>query len=232
MEKTLKVTNVLSDPTRYHIYQHLVSTQQEVTVAEVAEKFDIHQNVARLHLSKLEDIRLVISFTKKTGKGGRPARVYTLSDELIELSFPFRDYRTLARIAIESMASLGQAGQHALYETGKKYGMQIFKEVQQTTPHLVVQEKIELLEDAGKMLGLYATFDYNEGDRTITFEINNCPFKEIAETNKDIVCSMHGSFLKGMFAALFADMELIEEKNMFAHDCSKCSYLVNLATVQ
>lgn len=231
MEKTLKVTNVLSDPTRYHIYQHIVSSQKEVTVAQIAEKFDIHQNVARLHLSKLEDIRLVKSFSKKTGKGGRPAKVYTLSDELIELSFPYRDYRTLAKIAIESMASLGDIGEQALYQTGKKYGTEMFSQINRTSRHLTIQEKIDILEDTGKMLGLYASFTYNETTGSISFEINNCPFKEVAETNDNIVCKMHSSFLKGMFESLFEDIELIEEKNMFTHDCSQCSYLVNLATV-
>ncbi|XGA29544.1 helix-turn-helix domain-containing protein [Virgibacillus sp. CBA3643] len=60
MENTLKLTNVLSDPTRYNIYQFIVKHHKEVSVVEIAGEFDIHQNVARLHLSKLEDINLVM----------------------------------------------------------------------------------------------------------------------------------------------------------------------------
>lgn len=231
MEKTLKVTNVLSDPTRYNIYQHLVTSRKEVTVAEMAKKFDIHQNVARLHLSKLEDIQLIQSYAKKSGKGGRPAKVYTLSNKLIELSFPQRDYRTLAAITIESMASLGEAGKQALYQTGHKYGMEMVGRGPGSNANLSMEEKIHLLEDTSDMLGLYASFTYNEADHNISFQINNCPFREVAESNHDIVCTMHSSFLKGMFTAVFDDMELKEETNMFMHDCNHCSYKLNLSIV-
>src|SRR5690625_27597 len=108
MENTLKVTNVLSDPTRFNIYQHIIKRRKPVTVLNVAEEFDIHPNVARLHLSKLEEIKLITSHFQKTGRGGRPSRLYELSDNVIELNFPFRDYKLLATIAIESFADLGE----------------------------------------------------------------------------------------------------------------------------
>lgn len=41
MEHTLKVTNVLSDPTRFNIYQFMIQNRKEVTVTEIAEHFDI-----------------------------------------------------------------------------------------------------------------------------------------------------------------------------------------------
>jgi len=231
MEQTLRVTNVLSDPTRYSIYQYLIMYRKDVNVMEIAEKFDIHPNVARMHLSKLEDIHLVRSHAKKTGKGGRPGRVYSLSDELIELNFPSRDYKTLASIAIESMAALGEPGRQALYETGKKYGNEVIMGELKTKAEPSMQEKINILEDAGKMLGLYSSFTYNEEEHSISFNINNCPFKEIAASNNIMVCNMHSSFLKGMFEALFDNIQLKEETNMFTQDCSHCSYRVNLTIV-
>src|SRR5690625_1948671 len=93
MEHALKVTNVLSDPTRFNIYQFMIQHRHEVTVTEIADHFDIHPNVARMHLTKLQDINLLISYSKRTGKGGRPSRLYSLSEEVIELNFPHRDYK-------------------------------------------------------------------------------------------------------------------------------------------
>lgn len=61
-------SNVLSDPTRFNIYQYLIKHHQEVGVAEIAELFDIRPNVARLHLSKLEDINIVESYLKRLAK--------------------------------------------------------------------------------------------------------------------------------------------------------------------
>ena len=51
------------------------------------------------------------SETKKTGKGGRPSRLYVLSEDVIQLQFPFRDYQLLAKIAFNSLLSLGAAGE-------------------------------------------------------------------------------------------------------------------------
>jgi transcriptional regulator len=69
MEQTLKITNVLADPTRFSIYNYIVNQNREVTVQEIADEFSIHPNVARLHLSKLEDVGMLKSENKKPDAG-------------------------------------------------------------------------------------------------------------------------------------------------------------------
>ena len=50
-----RLTAVLADGTRYRIYRSIVERPGvEVTVADVAERFELHPNVARMHLTKLE----------------------------------------------------------------------------------------------------------------------------------------------------------------------------------
>ncbi|GAB3791348.1 helix-turn-helix transcriptional regulator [Virgibacillus kimchii] len=230
MEQTLKVTNVLSDPTRYNIYQHIIQNQREVSVVDIAEKFDIHPNVARLHLSKLEDINMVKSYSKKSGKGGRPSRLYRLSDEVIELNFPHRDYKMLATIALESFLDLGEPGRKALYRTGKEYGTKVMEHYQKmpVNQELTVKQKLTILQDAGTMLGMYPNFEYNEEMESIRFSINNCPFKEVAVHNHTMICNMHHSFIKGMLEVLFTDIDLKEEENMF-EGCQSCKYVAKLS---
>jgi predicted ArsR family transcriptional regulator len=204
MEQTLKITNVLSDPTRYYIYQYITKRHQEVTVQEVAENFNIHPNVARLHLSKLEDVNMLASETKKTGKGGRPSRLYRLSEDVIQLHFPYRDYMLLSKVAMQTMISLGEAGKEALFITGKRFGTEIIEQ---------------------EMAGFYPEFEANGDQSKIYFQIFNCPFKEVAEEHTETVCNMHHEFLKGMFGALFESVELIEKENMIS-GCETCSYQV------
>jgi predicted ArsR family transcriptional regulator len=227
MEQTLKITNVLSDPTRYYIYQYITKRHQEVTVQEVAENFNIHPNVARLHLSKLEDVNMLTSETKKTGKGGRPSRLYCLSDDVIQLNFPFRDYMLLAKVAIQTMISLGEAGKQALYLTGKRFGVEVIEQElsKKSIEELNFDQKLTILKSAATLAGFYPEFEAN-GDRTkIFFQIYNCPFKEVASTHSETVCTMHFEFLKGMFGALFQSVELIEKENMIT-GCETCSYQV------
>lgn len=89
MENTLKVTNVLSDPTRFYIYQYITKRHQDVTVQEIADEFSIHPNVARLHLSKLEDVRMLHSETKKQVKVVAPADYIVYQMKLFNLAFLF-----------------------------------------------------------------------------------------------------------------------------------------------
>lgn len=225
LEQTLKITNVLSDPTRFSIYQYITKHHNEVTVQEIADSFNIHPNVARLHLSKLEDVNMLVSETKKTGKGGRPSRLYRLSDDVVQLNFPFRDYQLLSEIAIGTLLSLGDIGKQALLETGERYGKEIIqKEMKRTGIELNFNDKLHLLKDAASMLGFYPEFDNNPEQTKVYFKIFNCPFKEVAAQDIGNICKMHFAFLEGMFKSLFNNARLVQEDNMFK-GCESCNYL-------
>lgn len=227
MEQTLKVTNVLSDPTRYYIYQYINNRHEEVNVQEVADEFNIHPNVARLHLSKLEDVNMLVSETKKTGKGGRPSRLYRLSEEVIQLHFPYRDYMLLAKVAMQTMLSLGEVGKQALHLTGKRFGAELMDQElakrAQTGIVMTFEQKIEILRSAATLAGFYPSLEANSEKNKIFFKIFNCPFKEVALDHAEEVCTMHHEFIKGMFEELFDDIELVENENMLS-GCKTCSY--------
>jgi predicted ArsR family transcriptional regulator len=226
MEQVLKITNVLADPTRYEIYQYITRKHKDVTVQEIADAFNIHPNVARLHLTKLEDVNMLVSETKKTGKGGRPSRLYRLSDDVIQLHFPFRDYQLLSKIAIQTMMKLGEVGKQALYETGKAFGQELVQSHVQnmhSLEQMSIEERMEILQKAAEAAGFYPEFHYNAEQGKIYFEIFNCPFKEIAFTHPDTICYMHNAFLRGMLEVLFPDAELVTEEIM-PSGCNSCTY--------
>ncbi len=227
MEQTLKITSVLADPTRYYIYQFILNNHREVTVQDIADKFEIHPNVARLHLSKLEDVKMIVSESKKTGKGGRPSRLYRLSDEVIQLQFPFRDYQLLAKISLQALSSLGAQGKDALTQAGKVFGKELIQQkliMSSTSIHqLSFQDKIDLLNEAAKMSGFSPEFHATEEDGKIILQVFNCPFKELAIADPDVICTMHNAFLMGMFESVFENVELKEFENMFSQ-CDYCAY--------
>ncbi|MDW7614558.1 helix-turn-helix domain-containing protein [Peribacillus simplex] len=233
MEQTLKITNVLADPTRYYIYQHIVDNHGDVSVQQIADSFKIHPNVARLHLSKLEDVDLLTSDARKTGKGGRPSRLYRLSDKVIQLHFPYRDYQLLSRIAIQTMMKLGEQGKQALYETGKVFGEELINQqlALNSTPidRLAFAERVNMLKNAATIAGLSPEIQASEEENKIYFRIFNCPFKEVTEVEPGTICSMHNSFLKGMFEALFDNVNIVELENMMAN-CTTCSYQASVLT--
>lgn len=226
VEKTLKITNVLSDPTRYSIYEFITKRHKDVTVQEIAEHFDIHPNVARLHLSKLEDVNMLVSETKKTGKGGRPSRLYRLSEKVIQLNFPYRDYQLLAKIALESLFSLGESAKEALYETGKRFGTEYMESEiakRHLTEELTFEQKLEIFKDAAELAGFSPEFEYDKEESVIYLQIYNCPFKELAHSHYETVCPTHRQFLRGMFESLFGPVTLTEKENI-VDGCDSCSY--------
>ena len=227
MEQTLKITNVLSDPTRFYIYQYITNCHRDVTVQEIADQFSIHPNVARLHLSKLEDVHMLYSETKKTGRGGRPSKLYRLSTEVIQLSFPFRNYQLLSSILLKSLEKLGADGSEALYETGFAFGKEMMEqEIARSSlsaGKLSNKDKLHLLKQAAIMSGLKPELEWDDEEQSMYFEIFNCPFKEAAKEHKDKVCMMHQQFFIGMFEAVFPDVLLSERQNMIT-GCQQCAY--------
>ncbi|MBT2645931.1 helix-turn-helix domain-containing protein [Bacillus sp. ISL-34] len=227
MEQTLKITNVLADPTRYYIYQHIVNNHGDVSVQQIADSFNIHPNVARLHLSKLEDIDMLTSDARKTGKGGRPSRLYRLSDKVIQLNFPYRNYQLLSRIAIQSLMTLGEQGKQALYETGKVFGEELINHQlalnSKSIDRIAFAEKVNMLKNAAMIAGLSPEIQASEEEKKIYFRIFNCPFKEVTEVEPRTICSMHNSFLEGMFEALFDNVNIVELESMISN-CATCSY--------
>ena len=232
MEQALKITNVLSDPTRYYIYQYISQKHTDVTVQEIADEFNIHPNVARLHLSKLEDVNMLKSETKKTGKGGRPSRLYALSDDVIQLQFPFRDYQLLAQIACNTLLSLGEVGKNALYETGKQFGKELMEQhlrhLNINENELTVEQKIQIAKEALTTAGLSPTFELSIDETKIFYEVYNCPFKEVAIHHPKEICNMHGDMMKGIFEILFPNMDLTRNDTMLETSCKSCSYHIHM----
>ncbi|MEY3111189.1 MAG: hypothetical protein RIT23_320, partial [Actinomycetota bacterium] len=72
------ITSAFGDPTRRAVYLFARERETGVTAAQVAEKFDVHPNVARHHLDKLAaGGYLEISVEKVGAKGaGRPSKHY------------------------------------------------------------------------------------------------------------------------------------------------------------
>ncbi|MGO4887144.1 helix-turn-helix transcriptional regulator [Anaerobacillus sp. MEB173] len=227
-QQTLKITSVLSDPTRFSIYQYITKKHRDVTVQEIAETFNIHANVARLHLTKLEDVNMLISETKKTGKGGRPSRLYRLSDEVINLQFPYRDYQRLSDICIETLLSLGEEGKKALNQVGKKYGLESSKEyVTKQNINLVdlsIKEKLEYVEQVALSQGVSPEIKYDEETNSINFRIYNCTFKELVNVYHGSLCKMHHSLLTGIFEYFLGEIRLKENYLMLDEKNNCCSY--------
>lgn len=224
----IKVTSTLADETRFSIYEYMLQNKQYVSVLEIAEQFNIHPNVARLHLTKLAEIKVITAEYLKTGKGGRPGRVYKVSQKGINLSFPRRDPSILINWSLELIHELGDVAlkkaSEISYRDGKQYMLDQVNELKKKSP-LTFDEKLKLLTDSAKLIGYVPKVIEKQGNKSLLFSIFNCPFHEQLEDYGKIVCELHESYLNGQVDALFDKNEFTQVESML-NACEFCNYKI------
>src|SRR5438270_6786292 len=88
----MAVTSAFGDPTRREIYLFAREGDVGVTAGEVAERFDLHPNVARHHLDKLAAggyLDVHVERQERPGVG-RPSKRYRVTAKDMGLEFPAR----------------------------------------------------------------------------------------------------------------------------------------------
>jgi len=226
----LKITSILADETRYKIYEYLLQEKKAFNVQAVAEHFNIHPNVARLHLTKLSEIHLVSAVFVKSGKGGRPGREYKATDRGIELSFPKNDESRLIKWAVQLIEQIGpeaiETAKNISYKDGNEQ-MKLMITNNNISPFMEFEEKLELLSITASMIGYVPQIVETNQGKQILFSIYNCPFKNQLSANNEIVCILHESYLKGQIDALF-DRNTFSQTQSMIHNCDYCKYEIEI----
>ena len=223
----LKITSTLADETRFLIYEFMLKTKKSFSVNEIAEQFSIHPNVARLHLTKLTEVKCVTASFVKTGKGGRPGRFYKANEAGIELSFPRRDYSFLLHLLIETITELGEPAIQKGKQISYSHGQNTIYEIYPKPELLSLEERIKLLQDQVALIG-YIAHVQNENDQLkIMLNIHSCPFHTYLPNYSDMICAIHESYLQGMTNALFETVKCEQTLSML-HNCSECKYSIEV----
>ena len=124
------VTNAFGDPTRREIYLFVRDAGRAgVTAGEVAERFELHPNVARHHLEKLTGGGyLVVEIAKPAVDGaaraaGRPSKRYLAGPLDATLALPLKHDDLLGGLLARALDALGAEQAEALAdEVGFEYG--------------------------------------------------------------------------------------------------------------
>lgn len=231
-QAVLDLTGALADPTRYGIYQAIIEAAGEaLTVVQMAERFNLHPNVARMHLQKLVDVGLVRADTRKSKGGGRPARTYRLSNQAAELQFPPRDYRSLAAMALQAIISTDQSPMEALELAGTDFGHEEgrrgMKRDDLDPGRATLDEVLESLRATCIRLGLFPRIERSTNGH-VDFEIKNCVYRELSAQFPGLVCRLHAAVLRGMLDQYLLGMEL-ETKPTPSPDDNSCSFVARIS---
>jgi predicted ArsR family transcriptional regulator len=200
LDRVHQLSVVMADDTRYRVYRSMVERPgEQVTVADVAARFGLHPNVARMHLGKLERAGLLLSSLRHTATGGRPAKLYAVSDRAESFAYPPRRYELLSRLALAALQEGGDEGavtricteaglEEARRHVGDKSGALGRDAILGSVRHVAEEQ------------GLFPELEWNDADLIV--DVRNCVFRELSKVSPDLVCAMHRSFLLGVIEGI------------------------------
>lgn len=205
MDRDHELSAVLADETRYRIYRSIAEHPGvDVTVADVAARFGLHPNVARMHLAKLEQAGFLATDFRRSSTGGRPAKLYRLSDLVVTFGFPPRRYELLSKLALDALSAGGSRDDalRVCLEAGAAEGRRTLS--QESRPPADAHVAAEIVARIAEEQGLLPVVCWR--DDALVIEVNNCTFRELSGGDPDLVCAMHRAFLAGVLEVVTAGL--------------------------
>lgn len=197
-EQRLALVYGLDDPVRRRLYDYVSASAEPVGREEAASELGIGRPLAAYHLDRLVGLGLLTAGYRRppgrTGPGaGRPAKVYTRSPAEFSVTAPPREYELAARLLAEavesdasgfSLACLKRAARRLGAELGARSG----RSGGDSMRAVLTEHGFEPFADEDGSMAL-----------------RNCPFHQLAERHREIVCTMNLALLEGVASAIGAD---------------------------
>lgn len=199
----IEVHKALADDTRFRLYRYLRLSGRPVSVRELAARLSLHPNTLRPHLRRLEEVGLVASEVRRGATVGRPQTLYSVTErEEREGS----EYRLLAEIlagllsgprAVERARELAREwGEYLVAQGGPKPGTK-----------LPARRNLAILQEAMARAGFEPRF-HRRTPTTVEIALRACPFRDLVEDHRELVCAIHRGLIEGMLGGLKPALEL------------------------
>ena len=189
----------LDDPVRRRLYEVVTRQSGPVSRDEAASAAGIGRALAVYHLDKLvESGLLTASYSRPPGRSGpgagRPAKLYARSGREFAVTVPPREYELAARLLVQAVeADPSDRSRTALAEAARRLGTELGRAFRPA----------EAGRDVEGVLAQQGYEPSRGGDGVI--RLRNCPFHQLAEEHRDVVCGMNLALVEGLFAGLGAD---------------------------
>ena len=213
------VTNAFGDPTRREIYLFVRASSREhgvgVTAGEIAERFDVHPNVARHHLEKLTSggyltVEVSRPSLDATRSAGRPSKRYHPTDAEAGIALPFKHDDVLSGLLARALDTLGpEAAEQLADDVGYEYGRSLADRMDPTEGHRSVRTALTAVADALTAHGFAAHTEARGNELAIVSEC--CPFGATAQRYPHVVCALDRGMIRGMLAGLYGETSPVFE---------------------
>jgi predicted ArsR family transcriptional regulator len=194
----------LDDPLRRRLYEIVTSQPGPVSRDEAASAAGIGRALAVYHLDKLvQSGLLTASYQRPPGRSGpgagRPAKMYARSDREFAVSVPPREYELAARLLVQAVeADPSDRSRTALAGAARQLGTELGSAFRPAAGEG---------DAAGRdVKGVLTQQGYEPccgADGVI--RLRNCPFHQLAEQHRELVCGMNLALVEGLVEGLGAD---------------------------
>jgi predicted ArsR family transcriptional regulator len=187
----LELLKALGDNTRYAIYLELARAPAPLATAQIADTLGLHANTVRPHLDRMREVGLLDVITEAQGAVGRPQHRYSLAADAPSLGFEPPAFPVLAQMLLRLAATAEVPAADAV-EAGREQGAAAGAVSRAgTCAEALTQELVTLGFDPESVVD----------DDSATIAFTRCPFRELAEANPDLVCSLHRGLVEGFIDA-------------------------------
>jgi predicted ArsR family transcriptional regulator len=198
-----RVHRALGDRSRVRVLEALRTAAEPLDASRLAEQVGLHANTVRSHLRILEEARLVSSQPEERDRPGRPRLVYSATREGIARE-ELAGYRLLAEVLASYLAGSGQGANDRAEQAGRAWGRDLVDRRPQHSPSTAEDDIAAVVGLLGE-IGFAPSVESAEHGHTLLMQ--HCPFGEMPDSYRTVICSIHLGLIKGALAELGAHVE-------------------------
>lgn len=182
-----------------------------MSISEVAQQLSIHPNTARFHLDALTKRGRVETVKPSQNKPGRPPLMFKVTTGM-DPDGP-RDYRMLAGVLADALARQRDPQHHAVMAGRAWAAVEAATEAAEAPATETAGDQQGEDEDAvttraravDRLTDLLAEFGFAPEKPSAArdlgeIRLRNCPFLELAEHRRDVICPVHLGLMQGALA--------------------------------
>jgi predicted ArsR family transcriptional regulator len=191
MDLPARPDDALIQPTRARLFSLLGELGRPAGTRELAGRLELHPNGVRLHLDRMEAAGLV-SRTRIRQARGRPRDMWTISPRARPGADPPSGYAQLGRWLARAVDP-ARSNVRKVESTGREIGRELAPEG--------TQAPASMLHATLLALGFQPAREAS-GAGVLAYRLCNCPYREAALENADIVCGLHRGITRGLLDRL------------------------------